>query len=372
MLRDEGVSGTPVVSATPSSSTRRTSFPTRPRFLRRTDRRRPAPELARPRIAAPARATFHGLQVRPRICAPAIRKGLRLAAGRSPGKYPRDVALSAAEFADALDAAAARPPSPPACRFAERGEDRASSPRDPTSRARGPLARQRTAPRCARTTRRVDPLDRRDAARVPAAPRPVGGAIMKPAGRGQRGAWIFTSATLAVGATSRTRRNWARRREHRRLGESVRLCGAGAPLRPARPARAQLARAHGCRARRRAAAARASEDRAFLLFTTAARSRRRANVADRLGRRGLDLRCSCRARLALRAPRAIPRTRQRDPARQREIWEGVDVPGNALSLVVIDKAAVRAAGRSSARRAARPPEERGQQSVHGVAAAAGR
>ena len=88
-----------------------------------------------------------------------------------------------------------------------------------------------------------------------------------------------------------------------------------------------------CRCSRRAAGARSCCSR------RCARSRRRANGSPtRFARAGSTSRCSCRAKA--RKTELLERFRELGNAvllGSASFWEGVDVPGAALSLVVIDK-----------------------------------
>ena len=101
-------------------------------------------------------------------------------------------------------------------------------------------------------------------------------------------AWIFTSATLAVGSdfSLYQRELGLADARDRLLGKPVRLRDAGAAVRAARSAAAQLAREH---TEAVVAAAlpvlKASGGRAFLLFTTLRALARRASCSSRPSRR---------------------------------------------------------------------------------------
>ena len=83
----------------------------------------------------------------------------------------------------------------------------------------------------------------------------------------------------------------------------------------------------------------ASEGRAFLLFTTLrALSQARERLADELRRRGLDYPLLVQGEGS--RSELLVRFRELGNAillGSASFWEGVDVPGDALSLVVIDK-----------------------------------
>ena len=120
---------------------------------------------------------------------------------------------------------------------------------------------------------------------------------------------------------------------------------------------------------------RASGGRAFLLFTTLrALQHARERLAAAFAREGLDYPLLVQgdgsqvgAAGALSASWATPCL-----LGSASFWEGVDVPGAALSLVVIDKLPFAPPDDPLLCRAPRPPEARRRQSVHGVAVAAGR
>ena len=124
------------------------------------------------------------------------------------------------------------------------------------------------------------------------------------------------------------------------LGQPVRLRDAGAALRAARPA-ARRTRASTptpsstprCRCCGRAAAARSCCSRRCARSTRARAAGRRVRA-----RRPRRCRCSCRA--TARRPScssASARSATRCCSARASFWEGVDVPGDALSVVVIDK-----------------------------------
>ena len=300
--------------------------------------------------------------------APAVRK-LRLAAGEMPGKYraatshARERRLRARRSTSWPPRSIASPPSsrnsPSAARRSRNCAQRARRgratqlarwrdglrrgagrrPSDARRHGSAGSTSRRTACSCRRRRCRSPPLLRRQV-------------------DGSARAWIFTSATLAVGkrllALQRAAR--PRRRGHRLLGQPVRLRVAGAALRAARPAAAQLARAHRRGRRRRAAAcSRRAAGRAFLLFTTLRALAPRASCSPtRFAARRPRL-AAARAgrRLAHRAARALSRARQRDAARQRELLGRRGRAGRRAVARRHRQAAVRAARRSAARGAAR-------------------
>ncbi len=281
---------------------------------------------------------------------PAIRK-LRLAAGDVAGQVrARRRARRAPGFADALDGTrrGARPPGhrARAVRRARRGAG-AGRARAPT-KPRAQVARWRdgadAVPDSARGRQRMDPLDRRHAARLPAAGvAAVGRAALRGArSKAARARGSSPRPRWRSAATSRTtqRSSGSTPRAHRRMGQPLRLRRAGAALRAARPAGAQFARAHRCRGRRRAAADRGQRAAARSCCSPrCARSRTRASGSPTRSRaRASTIRCWCRARA--RARELLVRFRELGNAvllGSASFWEGVDVPGDALSLVVIDK-----------------------------------
>jgi ATP-dependent DNA helicase DinG len=277
--------------------------------------------------------------------APAIKK-LRLAAGESTGKIARDVALAQAPFREALDALAATLDrlATELAQFAERSEDLAL-----------------VAARADEAARQVARW--RDEAPVPESPDDVAGWIrwvdVMPHGfqlqasplsvaplvrrqiEGSARAWIFTSATLAVGRdfshyTSQLGLDAAATRSW----ESPFDYASQAMLYVPRDLPAPNSAAHTDAVIDAALPLlEASEGRAFLLFTTLrALSQARERIAAELRRRGLDYPLlvqgdGSRSELLVRF-RELGNAILLGSA---SFWEGVDVPGDALSLVVIDK-----------------------------------
>ena len=135
---------------------------------------------------------------------PAIRK-LRLAAGDTPTKFARDVAVTREGFADALDGltAALDRLATELAHHAERGEDLALVAGARTTRR----ARSRAGAMGARRFR-IGPTRRRNGSAGSTSRRTVSSCrhrrcrsrrLMKRQVEGSARAWIFTSATLAVG-----------------------------------------------------------------------------------------------------------------------------------------------------------------------------
>ena len=189
-------------------------------------------------------------------------------------------------------------------------------------------------------------------------------------------AWIFTSATLAVG------RDFSHYTSQLGLADAATGCWdspfdyatQGTALRAARPARAEQRRAHE-RGRRRCAAGAEGERRARVpaVHDACARSMRRANGwPTAFEREGLDFPVlvqgdGSKTELLLRF-RALGNAVLLGSA---SFWEGVDVPGDALSVVVIDKLPF--APPDDPLLAARLDQARGRgrQRIHGLAVAAG-
>jgi hypothetical protein len=149
-------------------------------------------------------------------------------------------------------------------------------------------------------------------------------------------AWVFTSATLAVGGQLRALRPPARDRRgpHRALGQPLRLPPSGPLVRAPGDARSRRSglRRRGGGARRRGA--QPQPGRAFLLFTS---HRALREAADRLAPR-----IPYPILIQGSAPRAELLERFRELGNAvllgtASFWEGVDVRGEALSCVIIDK-----------------------------------
>jgi ATP-dependent DNA helicase DinG len=274
---------------------------------------------------------------------PAIRK-LRLAAGDLPGKLPRDAALGRAGFADALDelAAAIDRVATEIGHFAERSEDLASvaARADDASRR---VARWRDATDAPdesgeRWIRWLDVTP--NGFQMHASPLSVASLFRRQLDATAR-AWIFTSATLAV----------AGRFDHytRELGlddadtgawESPFDYGSQALLYVPRGLPEPNSAAHTDAVIDAALPVlAASRGRAFLLFTTLrALHQARERLADELPAVGVD------GPLLVQGDGSktelLERFRRAGNAvllGSASFWEGVDVAGDALSVVVIDK-----------------------------------
>ena len=275
--------------------------------------------------------------------APAIRR-LRLAAGDLPGKLPRDVALGREGFAAALDelSAAVDRVATELGHFAERSEDLASVA------ARADDAAHRIA-------RWRDAADAPDEAgerwirwldvtpggfQMHASPLSVANLFRRQLDATAR-AWVFTSATLAVagnfdhytrelGLDDATTGAWESPFDYdaqallyvpRGLPEPNSPAHTDAVIDAALPVLA------------------ASKGRAFLLFTTLrALAQARERLADELPAIGVD------GPLLVQGDGSktelLERFRRAGNAvllGSASFWEGVDVAGDALSVVVIDK-----------------------------------
>jgi ATP-dependent DNA helicase DinG len=277
---------------------------------------------------------------------PAIRR-LRLAAGDMPGKIARDVAVARDGFAPALDglAAALDRLATELGHFAERGEDLAL-----VARRADEAARQVARWRDGKDAIPDGPGDAQDWIRwidvtphgfqLQASPLSVAPLFRRQVEDTAR-AWIFTSATLAVGRDFSLYTQQLGL-DHADTGawdspfnyaEQALLYvppGLPAPNSPEHTdavvdAALPLVKASG--------------GRAFLLFTTLrALQRARERLADAFAREGLDYPLlvqgeGSKSELLVRF-RALGNAVLLGSA---SFWEGVDVPGDALSLVVIDK-----------------------------------
>ena len=278
--------------------------------------------------------------------APAVRK-LRLAAGDVPGKIARDVIATRPGFAEALDdlAAALDRLAAELGHFAERGEDLAAVARRAVEASRqvarwrdgrAPAEEEGQAPQ--EWIRWIDITA--NGFQLQASPLSIA-PLFKRQLEGSSRAWIFTSATLAVG------RDFSHYTGQMGLGDAQ--TGAwDSPfdyptqglLYVPRNLPAPNSMAHTDAVVDAALPLlKASGGRAFLLFTSLrALTRARERIAEAFARDG----------------HAFPLLVQGEGSRSellvrfRELgnavllgsasfWEGVDVPGDALSLVVIDK-----------------------------------
>ncbi len=280
---------------------------------------------------------------------PAIRK-LRLALGETPGKIAQRVAAEKEGFVAALDelTAALDRLATELGLFAERSEDIANCAQratDAAAQARALAGRTRPAwttdertPPEAAWIRWVDITQ--SGWQLNASPLSVADVFSKRVAESGR-AWIFTSATLAVGRTSRsTSASSASRTPPPDAGSRRSTTQSQALLYVPRDLPQPNSREH---TEAVVAAAlpvlRASGGRAFLLFTTLrALDVARELLAEAIAREGLDW------------PLLVQGEGSRSEllARFRELGnaillgsasfrEGVDVPGAALSVVIIDK-----------------------------------
>ncbi len=277
---------------------------------------------------------------------PAVRK-LRLAAGETVGKYPRDVALARPGFAEALDnlAAVLDRLASELGQFAERSEDIAQL----ASRARDvahDVARWRDGPDAVPDApdeegvwiRWVDVTPH--GFQLQASPLSIA-PLMRRQVEGTARAWIFTSATLAVGRDfSHYTGQLGLETAHTEAWTSPFDYPSQALLYVPRNLPPPNSPEHTDAVVDAALPLiEASEGRAFLLFTTLrALSRARDRLSEALRKRGLDYPLlvqgeGSRTELLVRF-RALGNAVLLGSA---SFWEGVDVPGDALSLVVIDK-----------------------------------
>ena len=276
---------------------------------------------------------------------PAVKK-LRLAAGDVTGKYARDVALARPGFAEALDALAASLDrlATELGQFAERGEEialtaaRADEAARQVARWRDDTPASDADDDDAGWIRWIDVTPH--GFQLQASPLSVA-PLMKRQVEGSARAWIFTSATLAVGRdfshyTSQLGLDVAATQ----AWESPFDYGTQALLYVPRNLPAPNSPAHTDAVVDAALPLiEASEGRAFLLFTTLrALAQARERVSDELRRRGLDYPLLVQGEGS--RSELLVRFRELGNAilfGSASFWEGVDVPGNALSLVVIDK-----------------------------------
>jgi len=278
---------------------------------------------------------------------PAIRE-LRLALGDTPGKLAQRVAAERPGFADALDAltAAMDRLSTELGQFAERSEDIANCAQRATEAA-AQLARWRAgladaAPEepgeAPAWIRWVDVTQ--TGWQLHASPLSVAEVFSKQVAQSGR-AWIFTSATLAVAG------DFSLYRHELGLADAATGCwespfdyGSQALLYVPQDLPAPNSREH---TEAVVAAAlpvlRASGGRAFLLFTTLRALRMaREMLADAFAREGLPWPLLVQGE----GSRSELLTRFRELGNavllgSASFWEGVDVPGGALSVVIIDK-----------------------------------
>jgi len=277
---------------------------------------------------------------------PAIKR-LRLAAGDVTGKFARDVALSRAGFAEALDglAAALDRLAAELGQFAERSEEiavvaaRAGESAHEVARWRdGPDAIPDSPDEASAWIRWIDVTPH--GFQLQASPLSVAPLMRRHVGESAR-AWIFTSATLAVGRdfshyTSQlgldeaATQTWSSPFDY--ASQALLYVPRGLPA-PNAPAHTDAVVDAAM------PLIEASEGRAFLLFTTLrALAQARERLAGELRRRGLDYPLLVQGEGS--RSELLVRFRELGNAillGSASFWEGVDVPGDALSLVVIDK-----------------------------------
>jgi ATP-dependent DNA helicase DinG len=277
---------------------------------------------------------------------PAIHR-LRLAAGNEPGKFARDIALGRAGFAEALDglAAALDRLATELGHFAERGEELAS-----VARRAEEAARQVVRWRDGEMAIPGGPEDEGDWIRwidvtpygfqLQASPLSVAPLFKRQVESTAR-AWIFTSATLAVG------RDFTLYTQQ--LGLDNAATGAwDSPFDYSAQALLYVPRGLPAPNSLEHTEAvvdaalpllQASGGRAFLLFTTLrALQHARERLAAAFERAGLDYPLLVQGDGS--KSELLVRFRELGNAvllGSASFWEGVDVPGAALSLVVIDK-----------------------------------
>ncbi len=277
---------------------------------------------------------------------PAIRK-VRLALGDAPGKLAQRVAIAKEGFAEALDelTASLDRMSTELAQFAERSEDiancaqRAADAVARLARWRGGLAHdaEGDAPATA-WIRWVDVTQ--SGWQLHASPLSVAEVFSKEVAESGR-AWIFTSATLAVGDDfSLYQRELGLVDAATGCWESPFDYASQALLYVPRELPAPNSREHTEAVVARALPVlRASGGRAFLLFTTLrALALARELLADAFAREGLDWPLLVQGE----GSRSELLTRFRELGNavllgSASFWEGVDVPGAALSVVIIDK-----------------------------------
>jgi ATP-dependent DNA helicase DinG len=277
---------------------------------------------------------------------PAIRK-LRLALGEAPGKLAQRVAAASEGFVDAIDglAAALDRLATELALFAERSEDigscaeRAADASARLARWRGGLAdATQSNAREAAWIRWVDVTQ--TGWQLHASPLSIAEMFSKHVTASGR-AWILTSATLAVG------NDFSLYQRELGLAEAATGCWES-PFDYASQALLYVPQklpAPNSREHTEAVIAnalpvlRASGGRAFLLFTTLrALAHARELVADAFAREGIDWPLLVQGD----GSRSELLTRFREVGNavllgSASFWEGVDVPGAALSVVIIDK-----------------------------------
>ncbi len=275
---------------------------------------------------------------------PAIRK-LRLAAGELPGKFPREAMLARPAFVEALDALASAVDrlSSELGLFAERGEDVANVA-DRAEEAAHRLARWRSPLDAlpdgepGEWIRWIDVTS--NCFQLQSSPLSVAPIFRRQLDATAR-AWIFTSATLAVG------RDFSHYAGALGLDDAstgcwdspfdyatqALLCVPQGLPEPNTPAHTDAVVDAAL------PVIEAAGGRAFLLFTTLrALAHARERLADAFAARGLEFPLLVQGEGS--KTELLERFRRLGNAvllGSASFWEGVDVPGPALSLVVIDK-----------------------------------
>lgn len=275
---------------------------------------------------------------------PAIHK-LRLAAGELPGKFTRAAAAAKAGFGEAIDALAAALDRLAAelAHFADRSEDLASlaARADDTARRVGRwCAPEATlaAPDEPNWIRWIDVTP--GGWHLHASPLSVAGIFRRQVEATAR-AWIFTSATLSVGGDFRhytemlglddaTTASWESPFDY--AVQALLYVPQDIPE-PNTPAHTQAVVTASL------PVLKASGGRAFLLFTTLkALHLARERLGEAMAGEGLDFPLLVQGDGS--KSELLDRFRRLGNAvllGSASFWEGVDVPGDALSLVVIDK-----------------------------------
>ncbi len=275
---------------------------------------------------------------------PAVRK-LRLAAGELPGKFPRDVVIAKEPFADAAGelAAALDRLAAELALFAERGEEIGSlaARADQLARRLARWLAPGDVPADAESGEWIRWLDVTPGGfQLQASPLSVAPIFRRQLDASPR-AWIFTSATLAVagdfshytaalGLDGVATGCWDSPFDY---GAQALLCVPRGLPEPNQPAHTDAVIDAAL------PVIEAAGGRAFLLFTSLrALAAARERLAAEFAQRGLDF------PLLVQGERAktelLERFRRLGNAvllGSASFWEGVDVPGPALSLVVIDK-----------------------------------
>ncbi len=276
--------------------------------------------------------------------APAIRK-LRLAAGELPGKFAREAACAREGFGEAIDALAATLDrlATELSLFAERSEDLASlaARADDAARRVGRWRADEGVPAAPDEPAWIRWIDvTPNGWQLQSSPLSVANIFRRQVEATAR-AWIFTSATLSVGGDFRhytqalglddaATATWESPFDYER--QALLYVPQGLPE-PNTPAHTEAVIAAAL------PVLKASRGRAFLLFTTLrALNLARELLTDAFAREGLDYPLLVQGDGS--KSELLDRFRRLGNAvllGSASFWEGVDVAGDALSLVVIDK-----------------------------------